>query len=862
MIKRTFILYSLLMFFLLGTLGCSQHLTEEQLLEETNTLISENQADKAEILLKNYLANDTEADAVRMQLARALASSGKYQDADYQFVRVEGSLSTSAFASRLESLFILGDMSQIVDLYEKRVGTFAQADTNGLIYALAKVRQEQDNQALINLADDLSTQDSSATLIGQLIQVTAEFSRNTDAQAYVDALKNIQIEFTDYAQNWLYLYTVSNFVYAEGLYDDAVALYQQLRTLKPNYRPLMLSIASALVKAERWDEATTVVNNILSLSENHPIGNQLKAFIEIQNNNLELAKIHIEKALNAGYESRQNLLIAGDVNFVLKNYQQAITYLERGLSGLPGNTNYHDMLIFAQAAAGSDSEAIRQLSSQTIQDLSGLNNISALIAGFRERGDTNSINDLLRNLALDDSAEPATKLEYSLLTLNQKRDEYSGQLVSASQALLQTHLENPGQVLPDQVTISKSVVIGNLVEKGEFEQALETVKNWQNLENNPLQNALYLAEVYQSQGRYNDIIALLRPLVGQMEVGHAFSLLAIALNAEGKTSEATNTIKAGLVKFEYNLQLLRQFVSQEIRTNTKNEAFIRELYSENKTSLVDAVTLNMYNAMHGDFAKAREVLLSFENDAEKNFLYWYTLAETELLHGKRQEALSSINKAVSMPVLSFDQVTQANRTFTRIDDAQSHIDFLESQVNRFSVNSDLALTLAELYINNNQADDAERLLNTLDIRSGKFYLLRANANLSQGKLEKANDDFTKAFREYKSENTVLAYADFLNKIDQRSRAINILANYYTEQPTAHNALLFMATLQSGQEAIQNYEKALSINPDNFLALYNIASEFIGIEQYDKALPYVEHAVQVAPESKEAQTLLEQVKNAL
>jgi tetratricopeptide (TPR) repeat protein len=270
----------------------------------------------------------------------------------------------------------------------------------------------------------------------------------------------------------------------------------------------------------------------------------------------------------------------------------------------------------------------------------------------------------------------------------------------------------------------------------------------------------------------------------------------------------------------------------------------------------------MYYAMHGDFAKAREILLSLNNNSEKPFLYWYTLAETELLLGNNQAALSSINKAADMPVLSFDQVTQANSTFSRIGEVQAQIDFLESQISRFSVNSDFTLQLADLYLNNKQANKAEKLLNTMSVKSGRFYLLRANASLSQGALEKANEDFTTAFKEYKSENTALAYADFLNKSDQRTRAINVLNDFYTEQPDAYNALLFMATLQSGQEAIQNYEKALSIDPNNFLALFNIASAFIELKQYNKALPYAEHAVQIAPESEQAITLLEEVKSEL
>jgi len=163
--------------------------------------------------------------------------------------------------------------------------------------------------------------------------------------------------------------------------------------------------------------------------------------------------------------------------------------------------------------------------------------------------------------------------------------------------------------------------------------------------------------------------------------------------------------------------------------------------------------------------------------------------------------------------------------------------------------------------------DAERLSRALPfptaghtLEFGRNYLSFGALFYQRGYLDQAEASFQQAFRDDPSSAEALygIGSVYLNQNKNAAareafeRTVKLQANYPETLPDAWNNLGVIATREERiDEAIQNFQKALQLNPHSLPALDNLANAYRLQKRWDEARNVLERALEFAPEDPEA-----------
>jgi tetratricopeptide (TPR) repeat protein len=162
--------------------------------------------------------------------------------------------------------------------------------------------------------------------------------------------------------------------------------------------------------------------------------------------------------------------------------------------------------------------------------------------------------------------------------------------------------------------------------------------------------------------------------------------------------------------------------------------------------------------------------------------------------------------------------------------------------------------------------DTERLAKALPFPGvsgtfdfGRNYLSYGSVFFERGYLEQAEQFFRLALRDDASSAEALygigsVYLEQQKPAEAREsfeRAIQLHANYPGTVPNAFNNLGILAAREGRtDEAIQNFQRALRIDPDHFVALENLGNAYRQNKRWEDAKSVLQRALQLSPESAE------------
>ncbi|MFC3122184.1 tetratricopeptide repeat protein [Agaribacter flavus] len=827
---------------LLFIFGCTPQKSREELLEETTLLIQSKKFKTAEILLKEFLVENPDADDLRLVLGNVLNYQGLYQEAEYQYVRVSGKFNDEAFENRIESLYNTSSPDSLISFYKSNRNDLSEGvRISDIAYALTLSRKDKTKSAIKDLSKQITDESS---LSNDFALATTTFAKHDDPQKYLEDLRKIADTYGSSRANWLFLETNANLNVAAGNFDAAIDLFSTLLTLRPEHSKTKLSIANAYVLSENWEEADKALDELLAQYPDQPIVNHLKTLSALQKRDLSKAKIHIERALQGGYTSTQNYLIAAEINFNLGNYEQTIEFLERGLQGVKGNSNYHNMLIYARAVTNAEQAVVNDLARDKISSNSQINNIAALLAGLQSSGNTKGIEGIVSAISLEDKVHPAIELEYEVIKLSAGESGNAKDLLDSSTRLMNEYLSGNINFNREQMIVAKSAIIGHLVSKEQFEKAINTIRSWQSVMPSDDTNTLFLSEVYLAAGEYNKSI---EALTGYETSAHAYIVKSRAHTQLNNTIVALNTVTEGLEKFPYSLPLLRLYSAYEQELGVNKAGFIKNLYSNSEDRIQEAILLNIYYASHGNLYDAIQTLLSYSGSTENSTIYWYTLAQSYIQNGESELAKAAIDKTKNISIVSFSELKYVLSTYEMLQDNQSLENILRTYIPRFPGNEKLKLRLAEILIQQNKSKDALSVLTTSS-ESLEYNRIKAKAKMHSGEVAEAGKIYSDNYKAYPSPQTVIDLGQFLVNAGDSRRAQKLIMNFNNTELADANTLLLEGTLMAGEAAIEAYSKTLKLSPNNIVALNNIADELFKLKRYDEALPYAEKASALAPDN--------------
>jgi cellulose synthase operon protein C len=150
---------------------------------------------------------------------------------------------------------------------------------------------------------------------------------------------------------------------AEGQTDSATALLMKALEAKPDYLQARYLLASLLIGKGDLEQATAQVGAIRKISKLDRQAYYFEALIASRRGDLPAAREAIQQVLKGGVEYVPGLLLAGEVEFRAKQYNQALDYLRRAVNKAPDSTYAQRLLAATYLRLGSPAHALEVVQS-------------------------------------------------------------------------------------------------------------------------------------------------------------------------------------------------------------------------------------------------------------------------------------------------------------------------------------------------------------------------------------------------------------------------------------------------------------------------------------------------------------------
>ena len=626
----------------------------------------------------------------------------------------------------------------------------------------------------------------------------------------------------------------------------ATAAYQKVLELKPDNVLAHSNIASLHIAAGRFDDARKHIEQARKLAPANPMTNYLLALLEFRKQNFPAAREAVLQVLKVAPNHLPSVLLAGAIEFALGSHAQAQAYLELVLNRVPNHLYARKLLIGSLAKSGQVPRALEILQpglKQAPED-----GALMILAGelYMQSNEFAKATRFFEQAAKLDpkSAGTRTKLGVSRLALGE-----------TDRAL--ADLDSAVQLNSDQYQADVMLIMSHL-QRRDYEQALKAAAGLEKKQpNNPLtfnlKAAIYLAK--------KDVAAARKQLERALELQPTYIAAAMnlaQLDLQDKNPQAgRRRFEAILEKDKDNVQALLALAEFGPRIGATQKEQIEWLERARKASpaaVQPQLMLARLYAGAGDTKKALEVAQQAQASNRDNVEVLDTLGAIQLAAGEKNQALTTYNRLAALqpksPValyrLAGAQAANANRA-----EAASTLkkvlalkpDFIEAQA-----------ALVELEILAGHLPEAMKIAQQMQKQTAKSalgFVLEGDVLMAQKKFPQAAKVYETAYGMGNNGTLAIKLHAAYTQAGKPQEAEAKLAQRLKDSPDDVGVRIYSAeaSLKSGQyqNAIEQYEWLLRKQPDNVLALNNLAWAYQQVKD-PRALQTAEHAYKLKPDN--------------
>ncbi|GGO63723.1 XrtA/PEP-CTERM system TPR-repeat protein PrsT [Bowmanella pacifica] len=824
----------------LSLAACGQKSAEQYQLEAEKLLESGDQ-EAAIIALKNAISvapQDVNARYLlgKVYLERGIASAAEKElRVAYEF----GELSSEVLPLYVKALYMQHKDTELLNLVDEAPELDADVETTLLVYkALSLFRTDKFSEAssTITRANELSSE-SAYSLYG-LAHMAMNNRKVDEAIQLVDQLIAKYPEFSDAYLLRAQLAGISK------KYDAAVDSLSTYIDMVPEDNQAKFIMADLLVKDGKFDEAEPYIDRLLKVSANNPYLNQLRGVVRFNQGDFEGTKEAMEKAINYGSTSSVARLLAGIASYKLDNLEQAHKHLSIIQNTFPSNDAARKLYAEIQLRLGYDADAfntLNQLDYLTAEDVGLFTQASFELI---EKGMTKQANELLSRVEGIDTDDPMQLARIGVLKLS--LNDLSG-VVDLEQALASGA----------DMSQAKWALARSYLDAGDYDKAMELANDWIASEPQNVDGYNYAALVYLRSGKVAEADAKFAEAL-TVSPNSAFALNYFADKAlkDNRQDEAIAlTRKSALGNPDYIAGLFKYFVLEHQHGDTsKAMPLMKEAFERHPDDIY--YRLNYARALSMDKRPGEVVDLLSKVNPSENFpsLFWRIQIKSYLTLNEAEKALELYSKwQVNEPnniqawlgeVVLHDMEKRFEQALTKIDDA----------LGKNPNNSELGLMKAHYLLLNQDAEEAKKLLNALpdEVKSLPFALgLAGRLQYADGQFDKAIPLLKASYSESPNANMAVIIANAYRNNDEQNASLAFLEEHLKQFPLDAGTRLRLAERYMEAEpdkAIKHYEIVVEDNPENIMALNNLA--WLLNEQGDPALAekYVAMALRQAPKS--------------
>ena len=433
--------------------------TPESTLASARDYMAKSDNKAAVIQLKNVLQNNPNLPEARFLLGKALLDGGDVVAAEVE-LRKANELKHPAdqvIPLLARAQLIQGQSKKIIDDLAKIQLTSAESKADLLTTtALAYLVAGKPNDAKAAFEGALAAfPDYGPALIGQARMQAG----NRDFPGALALLASVLEKSPKLYEAWQ---LKGDILYATGDSAGASDAYRKALEIKPDYVPAHYSLISRLIEAGNFDEAGKQLEAMKKVASRHPQTSYLQAEIFYRQKNFKPARDAIQQYLKVLPDSQMGLQLAGAIEYELKSYSLAESYLLRGMPKTQELGLARQILIASYLRSGQPAKAL-----STLQPVLGTfeNNSNMLaLAGdvFMQNGDADKAEAYFKKAAALDPANTTKRTSLALSHL------LKGETETAYRELEQIASVDAG-------TTVDTGLIASQLKKRQFDKALKSI---------------------------------------------------------------------------------------------------------------------------------------------------------------------------------------------------------------------------------------------------------------------------------------------------------------------------------------------------------------------------------------------------
>ena len=630
----------------------------------------------------------------------------------------------------------------------------------------------------------------------------------------------------------------------------AAEQFQKIISLEPknlvtfNGRKARLGLARLEILNKNLDQAKSLLVPLFKQNANDPETNYIGGLLSFEQADFDLAEVRLLKVLKVAPDHAKSQLLFGSVNFAQKDYEQAAYYIAQYLQLEPENMGARKLLARTYILLGQHEQAQTTLrpglqASENDAELLALVGLSQIQAGDLASG----ITDLEKAVV---AAPDSNTLRGELAKAYISAGETENAINQLNKILAEGGNKNQAEVLK----------VSAYLRAKQYDQAINVVLDI--LERSPQDAAVMslVGNVFAASGDRTEARKYFnQALKIEPENSQATMLLAALEETDGNTAEAE--------------QLYKSLIKNET-TSTKPILALARLSEQKKD----------YKGMVAWLEKAKE-------KAPMELRSRTILAEYYLRENKLDKVEGLIKEATVISANDPGVLLVKGKMLMRQKRYNEAVPPLTELVTR---NPDSVLArslLGETYLNLNQPDDARRQLElalekkpyyvpallvlarveqaTKKYPQGLAYIekvikvqpdlylaydLGGDISMSAKNYTAANDYYQKVMSIKPNSATAIKSAAALTQLSKNQQAIKVLKQWLSNNPEDVRVRQFLgnAYLTNGdnQEAIQAFETVYAEQPENIVALNNLAWLY-SLKNDSRALEFAEKAYKAKPE---------------
>jgi putative PEP-CTERM system TPR-repeat lipoprotein len=820
---------------LLNLTACSPKSTNEVLLD-AEQLKQEGKYQEASIALKNIIKDEPNNLTARESLGLVYLEQGLYSAARKELVRAGTSLSPNGVVSLAETYLWLESFDELQKL---SIPNTDENTESSLELAIYKAIATYNSGGKFRSAASFSRLTESDSLkVSQLAKAYLAIQNNRigDAIDYTNKSVETQPDFIAALQLKAILEAV------EGKWSLAIQTLEGLLEKRAHDYKIKLKLADALVNNKEYDKAEPFVNQLLSLSANHPYFNQLKGTIEFSKNDFESALIYLDTAIKNGRSNSVTRLLAALANYYENNLEQAYQNLKVIVETLPPEHFSHKLYSIVQVQLGysnDNDESLEDIATIPVGEALYLAKSSSLLI---QEGEIAQAKSLIEQINTDDVQDAELLRSIGLL-----------KILTADTGI--EDLEKSFQQDPDSEK-SFLVLAFAYLNAEKFDKAEQLALDWLKAHPDTVSALHIQAQASSHTSNANKVAGIYSKILGLEPEHVSANLFFVEKDVRNNDLASAKAKIESLVNYHPldMIVLIRHF---QIQKELEYYSVAIEPFKKAYNSSDDIKYALLYAGALAELNKTDEqlsVLKNIHSKAENEPKYWMMLADA---YWERKDF---VNAAQALE--KWRGLEQSTKAFLKsielaeiTRDYKGALELVEEGISLFPDQTQLKLIKARILILDGDIEQATTVFDSLSpaIKSSTLGLtVQSKLLIAKRKYSEAVDVIDKVYQKVKSQEVASILYTALFRANNEAEALAFSEKHLSIAPS-HNKIRLLAANQqmysAPNKSIAHYKYLVENEAvQSPLVLNNLAWLLAEVQKYDDALVYANRAQAILPEN--------------